>query len=533
MVRKKNRFWISLAIASLALLAGCAQIRGLEGGVKDTEAPKVVSVYPPQLTTRFQDKEIIIEFDEYVEVQNLAQELIVSPPLLRPLKTKIKKKTVSFTIQEELLPNTTYTFNFGSAIVDFHEANKSSLIYVVSTGEVIDSLRVRAMVTDAWTGKPVEGAKVMLFPDSVGDKMFRRMPYYFTRSIKDGSAEIPYLPSGKFRLAVLNDTQDNYLPDPEETMAVLDSLIEGSADSAVVVQALALAHNWTDEVDFSDVKLDSAGILRMKYPHYMPPVVVSSGSTGLTTGLFRDFKSDSVMIWLKGVATDREESVIIQQGDSLADTLFIPFYRSIADKAIRLFVRPEDRLRPGDTISLRLSVPVLSVNAELVSLQGPDSAFIPLTVAASSLRPDEIRLAHGPLARGVHRLLLLPGAVKGESGNTNDSILHVFTVPTQTEFAALNLDVSTSVENCKFRMQFRNVKRGVEWEGQTSFPGKWKGENILPGDYELRIWCDQNENGRWDEARWKDGVQPERIWVYPEPVSLRANWEQQIQWKFE
>src|SRR5690606_37736257 len=106
------------------IFQGCASIQQPTGGPKDTTPPKILSEEPKNLTTNFHQKQIAITFDEYIKLQNEFTEISFSPDMeIRPT-FKIKKKTLLINLPDSLEQNTTYTINFGKALVDFNEGNE-------------------------------------------------------------------------------------------------------------------------------------------------------------------------------------------------------------------------------------------------------------------------------------------------------------------------------------------------------------------------------------------------------------------------
>ena len=83
------------------------------GGPLDEDPPVVVESDPPNYSTLFDANKILITFDEYIVLNNVNQELIVSPPMDEKPEVKLKKKTLIIEFEEDLRINTTYTFNFG------------------------------------------------------------------------------------------------------------------------------------------------------------------------------------------------------------------------------------------------------------------------------------------------------------------------------------------------------------------------------------------------------------------------------------
>ena len=113
-----GRIIILYAIALFAF--SCAQVGTPTGGEKDTEPPKVVSVTPALGQTNVPPNPggiIAFEFDEYVNVRQLSAQLLVSPPLKKPLEWVMKGNTVHFFWSEELQRDKTYIFQFGDAVL--------------------------------------------------------------------------------------------------------------------------------------------------------------------------------------------------------------------------------------------------------------------------------------------------------------------------------------------------------------------------------------------------------------------------------
>jgi len=65
-------------------------------------------------------------FDEFIQLNDPYNQIVVSPPLSKRPKVKVEKYRrlrISFDEEEDLHPNTTYTIYFGEAIKDFTEGN--------------------------------------------------------------------------------------------------------------------------------------------------------------------------------------------------------------------------------------------------------------------------------------------------------------------------------------------------------------------------------------------------------------------------
>ena len=70
-------FLIAVVLAALQ----CARRGTPTGGPKDTTPPVLLKAEPENLTTEFKAKKIKLYFDEYIKLEDVQNQLIVSPPL--------------------------------------------------------------------------------------------------------------------------------------------------------------------------------------------------------------------------------------------------------------------------------------------------------------------------------------------------------------------------------------------------------------------------------------------------------------------
>ena len=57
-------------------------------------------------------------------------------------------------------------------------------------------------------------------------------------------------------------------------------------------------------------------------------------------------------------------------------------------------------------------------------------------------------------------------------------------------------------------------------------------EYLKPGDYYIRMFIDENGNGKWDTGDFTQKRQPEQVYYYPKKLSLKANWEFEETWDY-
>ncbi len=240
-----------IIIILLLIFADCAKIGAPEGGDKDELPPVVLATRPPNRSLNFNRKRIEIEFDEFIQLKSINQELVVSPPLDKKPVVRMKNKTLVIDLNTELRDSTTYTFNFGQAIADLNEGNVlENFEYVFSTGDYLDSLSVGGSLLYAHNLKaPEEPFMLMLFENLNDSAPYLEIPTYVGKSNKEGIYRINNLKGDTFRMFALKDINNNFMYDiPEEEIGFLDSLLilEPSVFDSLLFISDTLSGSFTD-----------------------------------------------------------------------------------------------------------------------------------------------------------------------------------------------------------------------------------------------------------------------------------------------
>ena len=191
----------------MVLTSGCAQIVAPSGGARDTLPPKIVSTNPKQPAINFTGNRINIYFDEYVQIQDLQQNLLVSPTPTKNPYIDFKLRSVTIRLRDTLEPSTTYTINLGNSIRDINENNAiKDFRYVFSTGASIDSLNFSGKVRDAETGKVDSTLIVLLYKNLDDSAVVKLKPKYIARLDGEGNFSFQNLSAGEYKVYALKDT---------------------------------------------------------------------------------------------------------------------------------------------------------------------------------------------------------------------------------------------------------------------------------------------------------------------------------------
>ena len=108
----------------------------------------------------------------------------------------------------------------------------------------------------------------------------------------------------------------------------------------------------------------------------------------------------------------------------------------------------------------------------------------------------------------------------------------------KTDFKIRSLDEYSSVKlllapfDSKAVIQVMNAKDEVVATKAASEKGTII-EYLRPGDFYLRMFIDDNGNGKWDSGNFTKKRKPEQVYYYPKKLTLMANWEFEETWDYK
>lgn len=230
MSRDRYVYYIVGILSTVILMLvvhSCANRGYPEGGPQDTTAPVVIAEVPVSYSKNFDKKHINIYFDEYVQLKEIKEKFIISPPQKKSPQVKLRAKYVLVQFVDTLKPNTTYSLDFADAIVDNNEGNPMGYYrYVFSTGNEIDSLELSGNVVYAETNEPMLNMYVFLYKNNADSLPLLQLPDYIARTDSSGFFRLTNLHEGNYKVVAVGDNNKDYKFTPEaETVGFLDSLV--------------------------------------------------------------------------------------------------------------------------------------------------------------------------------------------------------------------------------------------------------------------------------------------------------------------
>ena len=443
-------------IQQIVVLPGCANIIPPSGGPRDSLPPRLLKASPPDSTTNYSGNKILFSFDEYVELDNIQSNLLVSPtPNTQPV-VDYRLNTITVKLADVLESNTTYSLNFGNAIKDFNEGNVlKGFTYIFSTGPAIDSLRFSGKVLLAETGKTDSTLIVILHKSSDDSAVVKNRPNYMARLDGNGNFVFSNMPPGTFYVYALQDQAGNH--------RYLDSKqLFAFADSAI------------------NISQQTTPVTLYAYDENQKPEPLVSG-----------LRSRS------GIAENRlkYKTTVINGMQDILEIFSFSF---------------EQPLKNFDASRIRFTVDSTFTDVKNYSWEKDSTGKI-------------VRLKYQWKENTMYHVLLEKDFATDTSGRSllkPDTL--TFRTKKQIEYGTLNIvfrNLNLSLHPVLQLIQANEIKKSIPLTTtsitEPLFP---------PGDYELRILYDRNNNGKWDAGNFFGELrQPEIAKPVERKISVKAN----------
>lgn len=309
--------YIAILIVIIGFYA-CASTGMPDGGPYDETPPKFVRANPEPNAINSKRKKISIEFDEFIKLDKASEKVIVSPPQNETPEVKVSGKRVLVEFFDSLKANTTYTIDFGDAIVDNNEDNPlGNFAYSFSTGESIDTMEISGTVLNAADLEPVKGIQVGIHKD-LNDTAFSKIPFdRISRTDSRGHFNIKGIAPGTYRVYALMDGNQNYLFDSKtEAIAYLDSLVVPSMEGAVREDTIwnaidTLAYDTIYKINYTRFLPDNLILRAFKEENPLQYLIKSERPQLNRFSLYFSAKADTLPT-LKGLDFDEKDALVIE-----------------------------------------------------------------------------------------------------------------------------------------------------------------------------------------------------------------------------
>ena len=563
---------ICAAICLIAAFSGCANRgSGPKGGPKDTIAPVLIRETPLNGTCNFTGKQIVLQFDEYVQLSNVSENVLISPPQQTPPIVKAIGKKVMVTFEEPLRDSTTYTIDFGQAIVDNNEKVPiGNYSFSFATGPHIDTLAMFGMVINAEDLNPVQGVVVGV-QENLNDSAFATIP--FTRIGKSDTAGqfgVLNMRGGNYRIYALRDVSKDYLYQPSEALAFTDEVFSPTlacdSDSAyyhvpdtIVLKLFSENKRRHYFVRALRDKEQHFFTLLFSAPQDNPPTIVAlPPDSALRDSSWVDFTqhmlcqanptNDTLVYWLtdsSAISMDTLRFLMTyKMSDSLyqlvdtTDTVQVVYrhlrmsqkaieakQRQDANRKVELKSNASTKFDIYRNIEWYSSTPLSDYSLDSIHLfEKIDTVTKPVAFTIEPLDSAGLRFAIQAKLEPEHiySLRIDSGAVHDIYGISNMQFKAEYKLRSLNEYSTLTIRLEHF--DSRARIQIINDKDKVVRE-EPALPEGTKFQYLEAKSFYVRLYIDIDGNGQWTTGDWALKRQPEPVYYYSKKLSLRANWE--------
>lgn len=529
----KNFF---LVLFCSLLFFSCARVGSPVGGNKDSIAPVLMgsNIDSARVNVPRDLKELRLDFDEYVTLDNVQKNLIISPPIKKIKKilpSNLANKYVLIQWEDTLQANTTYNFNFGNAIKDNNEGNVLRYFnYAFSTGEKIDDLYISGEVKKLMSGENAESSSsseknlvVGLYKES--DSLnFREKPYYITLADPDGYFELNYLSPGNYRVLAFEDSNANSIFDAgTESVGFLKEPVNLEKN----ISGLNI-HLYPSKSAFKymEMKENPGGIIMLFKGKPENVEVLSLNENLKNYRVTHRANSDSAFIWFNA----KEENIGIDKSDQLRfsyntgskqDTVSV-FYRMNQKNEMQISNNLGNLLPPGKDFEITSNYILNSINSENWTLTS-DSISVPFTAKISETDPYKILVDAAFVESKKYSLTVPKETVSSYFEKIAKSYRFDFEADKTENYGSITFKLTNAPEQ-KFWLQLLNNGGKVIYSEFTS-SSEVKFTSVKPDTYSVRILVDNNGNGIWDSADFENNIFAEDVFLYTKKVTARPLWE--------
>ena len=582
------RKWLFIVCA--AVLTACAN-RGIgpQGGPKDTIPPVPLYSDPENGAVNFHGKKLEVTFDEYIQLDNIGTNLMMSPPQQNPPDVKARSKRLIVQFQDSLRDSTTYTLDFGSAVCDFREkVPLKGYYFYFSTGPEIDTLETFGRVYDAQTLNPMSGITVGIH-SNMSDSAFSTEPFLrIAKTDADGRYRIANIHPGTYRLYAVDDMSRDYRLTYGEALAFMDSAVSVQP-SAVSSEPSAVSSEPSDSIpsdsihdhglEHSDPHEEATVSLflfkeqqqklylqrTMRDRQHLVTVLFSAAPDSMP--VFRPLHdslawlahysahNDTVQLWLTDSSAISIDSLYFEARYRRTDSLNRPEWCTDTIQAFwrepkmtakvrenqerqnrnrRLDIRTNARkdFEVYDTLRLTVSTPLAGIAADSVRLyERIDTLLkpVPFSFAPYDTMPMQLSLLADLKPGGEYELHLDSGALHDVYGVTHVSANYPLRLKKTEDYSTLRVRLVPFEPLA--RIQLLNGKDEVLRELPATEDGTFFG-HLKPDTYYMRLYLDTDGNGKWTTGSWEEKRQPEKVFYFPEKIQTKSNWDFEQEWDY-
>ena len=523
----KHFNYTNLLIFTL-LISSCAQQVAPSGGPKDEKYPAFVDAKPNNKSTKFpiEGQKISIKFDEFVRLKDASQQIVISPPPPGDKAPTIQEngKSIEVIFNAGLERNTTYTINFGNSITDIHEEMAvPDFKYVFSTGENLDTNYIKGKILNAFTLKPEKNVIVALYDYAsfTDTTIYKKKPSYFIRTKEDGTYSIDNIPISKFYMLAYKKEGDLKFSKGSELamfnnpVNIANSVNEGY--DSYLFKSDTYKHN---KLLTNEVKAQGKYTIGI----YKPEQSKINAKTKNPYYIFKERGFDNTDTFNLFTDVNEKDSfnITIENPDT---TYQIQYKQKKKLKNPSFTIQNINPSNLEDTLFIKFSTPYKSIIKDSIVYKEDTNLFKPSYVTIDEKNHQFIKYWHKWKENTNYTFLYKDSSITDIYGQVNIGNNISFTTKNAKDFANLVLNVSLIANGQEYILQLVDKDEKVIREKIITKSSEIIFNGLDPVECRIKIIQDKNRNGIWDNGNLETNIYPERVYYYPETLTLRAYWD--------
>lgn len=511
------------------MVPGCASMQSPTGGPRDSIPPGIITEVPKNLTRNFAATKITIEFDEFIKLSNEYTEISISPAMDIPPTYKVKKEKLSIEFQQKLEENTTYTINFGKAIVDVNESNiLKNYSYVFSTGNEIDSLSISGKVISSLTKEKLKDVTVFILPISQDTLFGKKRASIFNITDTSGNFKLSNLREDTYKIyALLEQGGDRIYNSPNDEIGFLNNPIKLNKDTAGIM--LQVFKEIPEKFLVKDRRIETDGRITMNFnKSLINPSLSIIAPENLDQHKTVEFNAakDSATIWIPELNFD-SLSLTINSNNKILDTLKLR--RNKKDTYLQSLVVMDNiinsKIRPGTDLTLHFTSPIKSIQESQITLLEDSIPAKNFQIIKDTTSLRIYRVKYPWKLKKQYILKMTENAFTDIIGTKSKLYNRKFELDTEDNYGSISFKVTIPDTTKSYVIQWLNEKKEVIRQNPVNKNTTINYIKYPTSKYYIRVIYDANNNGEWDTGNVKNGIQPEMTWNFGKIISLRPNWD--------
>ena len=198
---------------------------------------------------------------------------------------------------------------------------------------------------------------------------------------------------------------------------------------------------------------------------------------------------------------------------------------------LELSAKPSGGIDPNQNVHYIAQQPIASVDTTRMHLYiKQDSLWLPEPFL---FLPDRDVKSYTLYAeweqKRQYRFMVDSAAVVGVMGDPCRAIKNEFTVKSEDEYGSLFVHVILP-DTAHVIVQLLNKSDKCVAELPAGKDGRADFFFLKPTEYYLRCFVDSNDDGVWSAGEYNKGLQPEQVFYFPKPITVKAKWDIEQDW---